>query len=209
VITGCIGSGKTTLLRVLLGLLPKQAGDIYWNGCLVEDPASFFIPPRSAYTPQIPQLFSYTLRENILLGLSKDDAEIEKALKIAVFEQDLTAMDEKLETLVGSKGVRLSGGQLQRVAAARMLVRQPELLVFDDLSSALDVETEMALWSGIFASRAEQGEQNKWTPTCLVVSHRRSVLHRADQVIVMEAGRVEAQGKLDEILSGRQADWIF
>jgi len=198
VITGRIGSGKTTLLRVLLGLLPKQEGAIYWNGCLIENPADFFVPPRSAYTPQIPQLFSYTLRENILLGLSKDDTDIEKALKMAVFEQDLAAMNEKLETLVGSKGVRLSGGQLQRVAAARMFVRQPELLVFDDLSSALDVDTELALWSRIFANRTEQG-QNNWTPTCLVVSHRHSVLRRADQVIVMKAGRVEALGKFDEI----------
>ncbi len=89
-----------------------------------------------------------------------------------------------------------------------MFVRQPELLVFDDLSSALDVETELALWSQIFFNSTEP-EQNNWTPTCLVVSHRRSVLRRADQIIVMKAGRVEAQGKLDEILSGRQADWIF
>ncbi|YAF98131.1 MAG: ATP-binding cassette domain-containing protein [Nodularia sp. CChRGM 3473] len=198
VITGQIGSGKTTLLRLLLGLLPLQNGCIYWNGNVVENPASFFVPPRSAYTPQIPQLFSYTLRENILLGLSKDNHDIATALNMAVFEQDLVTMNESLETLVGSKGVRLSGGQIQRVAAARMFVRQPELLVFDDLSSALDVETELALWSRIFVNSTEQ-EQNHWTPTCLVVSHRPAVLRRADQIIVMKAGRVQAQGKFDEI----------
>ncbi|MBE9005512.1 ABC transporter ATP-binding protein [Fortiea sp. LEGE XX443] len=201
VITGRIGSGKTTLLRVLLGLLPKQSGTIYWNGLLVEDPANFFVPSRSAYTSQIPQLFSYTLRENILLGLEKDDSEIEKALNMAVFEQDLAAMNAKMETLVGAKGVRLSGGQLQRLAAARMFVRQPELLVFDDLSSALDVETELALWSRIFNNGSEA---QKWTPTCLVVSHRRSVLRRANQIIVMNAGKIAAQGKLDEIISQGQ-----
>jgi ATP-binding cassette, subfamily B, bacterial len=202
VITGRIGSGKTTLLRVLLGLLPKQSGAIYWNGRLVEDPANFFVPPRSAYTPQIPQLFSYTLRENILLGLEKDDDEIEKALKMAVFEQDLATMNAKMETLVGAKGVRLSGGQLQRLAAARMFIRQPELLVFDDLSSALDVETELALWLRIFNNRSE----DNWIPTCLVISHRRSVLSRADQIIVMKSGAIAAQGKLNEIFEKKGQD---
>jgi ATP-binding cassette, subfamily B, bacterial len=200
VITGQIGSGKTTLLRVLLGLLPKQNGEIYWNEKMVENSESLFVPPYSAYTPQIPQLFSYTLRENILLGLSKDDNDIIKALNMAVFEEDLATMNESLETLVGSKGMRLSGGQIQRAAAARMFVRQPDLLVFDDLSSALDVETELALWSRIFVNRNEQ-ENNPWTPTCLVVSHRSSVLRRANQVIVLKAGRIEAQGKFDEIFS--------
>ncbi|MGF1676025.1 MAG: ATP-binding cassette domain-containing protein, partial [Rivularia sp. (in: cyanobacteria)] len=171
-----------------------------------EQPSSFFIPPRSAYTPQIPQLFTYTLRENILLGLSKDDNEIATALNMAVFEQDLATMNENLETLVGSKGVRLSGGQIQRVAAARMFLRQPELLVFDDLSSALDVQTESALWSRIFVNSKEKQHDNNWTPTCLIVSHRRSILHRADQIIVMKAGRVEAQGKFDEIFTYEQTD---
>ncbi|MBW4642408.1 MAG: ABC transporter ATP-binding protein/permease [Goleter apudmare HA4340-LM2] len=200
VITGQVGSGKTTLLRVLLGLLPLQNGCIYWNGHLIEDPASFFVPPRSAYTPQIPQLFSYTLRENILLGLSKNETDIATALNMAVFEQDLATMDESLETLVGSKGVRLSGGQIQRVAAARTFVRQPELLVFDDLSSALDVETELALWSRIFVNSTEQ-EQNHWQPTCLVVSHRPAVLRRADQIIIMEAGKVQSHGSFEQIFT--------
>jgi ABC-type multidrug transport system fused ATPase/permease subunit len=74
VITGSVGSGKTTLLRVLLGLLPTQAGEIYWNGERVHDPANFFVPPRSAYTPQVPKLFSYSLRDNLLLGLEVSPA---------------------------------------------------------------------------------------------------------------------------------------
>jgi ATP-binding cassette subfamily B protein len=106
-------------------------------------------------------------------------------------EQDLAELDHGLETPVGPKGVRLSGGQMQRAAAARMFVRQPELLVFDDLSSALDVETEQTLWSRVFA---QQGI------TCLAVSHRRAALRRADQIIVMKGGRVEAVGRLEDLL---------
>src|SRR6202022_2638351 len=86
VITGRIGSGKTTLLRALLGLLPKDAGEIYWNDSPVTDPASFFVPPRSAYTSQIPQLFSQTLKENILLGLSEEQVDLPAALSTAVIE---------------------------------------------------------------------------------------------------------------------------
>ncbi|MBF2048472.1 MAG: ABC transporter ATP-binding protein [Elainella sp. C42_A2020_010] len=189
VITGRIGSGKTTLLRTLLGLLPRQAGEIYWNERLIQQPASFFIPPRSAYTPQVPTLFSTTLQENLQLGLDRSNQDLAQAISRSILVQDIAAMPEGLNTEVGTRGVRLSGGQIQRVAAARMFLHQPELLVFDDLSSALDVETERRLWSHLLELRQSRGSQG-WTPTCLVVSHRPALLQAADQVIVLENGTI-------------------
>jgi ATP-binding cassette, subfamily B, bacterial len=180
VITGAIGSGKTTLVRTLLGLLPAQAGQLRWNGQRIDRPGEFLVPPHVAYTAQVPMLLSGTLRENILLGLEVETWELEEAITTAVLEQDIAGFPQGLESEIGVRGLRLSGGQVQRTAAARMVVRKSELLVIDDLSSALDQETEQRLWQRILALNT----------TCLIISHRPFILTQADQVLVLEDGRI-------------------
>jgi ATP-binding cassette subfamily B protein len=180
VVTGPVGSGKSLLLRALLGLVPRAGGTISWNGQPVDDPSTWFVPPRAAYVAQLPRLFSETLAETVLLGL--DPAGLDEALVLACLDDDLARLPDDRSTMVGPKGVRLSGGQVQRAAAARALVRRPELLVIDDLSSALDVTTEARLWDGLFAT-AGSGR------TVLAVSHRPRVLDRADVVVRLEGGR--------------------
>jgi ATP-binding cassette, subfamily B, bacterial len=191
VITGRIAAGKTTLLQVLLGLLTKDTGEIIWNGEHITDPANFFVPPHSAYTSQIPRLFSATLQENIQLNLPDNTLQLKNAIHTAVMEHDIGSLEKGLDTMIGTRGVKLSGGQIQRTATARMFIRNAELLVFDDLSSALDVRTEQLLWERLFSQQEH---------TCLVVSHRKAVLQRADQIIVLKEGKLEAIGKLDELI---------
>jgi ATP-binding cassette, subfamily B, bacterial len=192
VVTGRVGAGKTTLLRVFLGLLPRESGEVFWDGGLVADPAAFFIPPRAAYTAQIPRLFSGTLRRNILLDAPDDPARLEGAICGAMLERDIAAFPLGLETPVGTRGVTLSGGQVQRTALARMLAHEAALLVIDDVSSALDVETERDLWRRL---------RDRPGATILAVSHRRAALLAADQIVVLEEGRVAARGTLDLLLA--------
>ncbi len=181
VITGPVGSGKTTLLRAVLGLAHRATvgGTVAWNGQEVADRGQFFAPPQAAFLPQVPNLISDSLGDNVVLGSA--DAELDWALELSAVAADVAAMPDGVDTLIGPRGVRLSGGQRQRVATARALARRPELLVLDDLSSALDVETEKLLWQNL----SDAGI------TVLCVSHRLVAFDLADQVLEMEDGRLK------------------
>ena len=190
VVTGRIGSGKSTLLRVLQGLLPCETGEIEWNGRRVDDPATFFSPPHSSYTAQAPRLFSESLRDNVMMGAGGEE-DLAAAMHLAAMGPDLATFEHGMDTLVGTRGVKLSGGQVQRASAARMFARGADLLIFDDLSSALDVATERQLWESLGRSK---------DATCLVVSHRRPALRRATKILLLSEGRLIAEGRLEELL---------
>ncbi len=181
VITGPIGAGKTTLLRALLGLAhdAEVDGEVRWNGRALGDRAAFLVPPNASFLPQVPQLISDSVADNIALGDVPVES-LELALELAAVRDDIAEMPDGTRTLIGPRGLRLSGGQRQRVATARALVHSPELVVLDDLSSALDVETELQLWTNL----AEAGM------TVLAVSHRAVAFERADQVLRLDAGRL-------------------
>jgi ABC-type multidrug transport system fused ATPase/permease subunit len=179
VVTGAVGAGKSTLLRGLLGLIAADRGDIRWNSQVVDEPATYMVPPRVAYLPQVPRLFSEPLADTVLLGIPDDD--LDRAIWLAGLDEDLAQMDDGIDTVIGPRGLRLSGGQVQRTGAARAVVRRPQLLVVDDLSSALDIATETLVWERLLA----EGDS-----AILLVSHRPHVLEQADRVVVMDAGRV-------------------
>ena len=190
VVCGPVGSGKTTLLRALLGLAGPTTGTVRWDGEVVDDLAAHMVPPRCAYVPQVPRLLSASLRDNLTMGRATPGWLLDDIVGRAALQRDLQAMADGLDTVIGPRGVRLSGGQLQRVAAARALAADPALLVLDDLSSALDAATERELWSRLLRDQH---------PTVLVVSQRAAALERADQIVVLDAGHVEAVGTLEEL----------
>ena len=184
VITGAVGSGKSTLLHLISGLLAPQTGQITWNG----QPVSAIGAPHVLATTQIPFLLSDTLRENITLGA--DDATLDQVLTASALTPDIDQLPDGLNTIVGPRGVRLSGGQRQRVALARMLLRQADILVLDDISSAVDVTTEIHLWQSL---------RQYATGTLVASSHRRALLEQADHVVVVANGSIVASGRYADV----------
>ncbi|MEJ3746207.1 ABC transporter ATP-binding protein [Actinomycetes bacterium KLBMP 9797] len=179
-VVGPVGSGKSSLLRALAGIV-HHTGDLRWNGQAVTEPELFLRPNQVGYVAQLPRVLSGTVADNIRLGHEVDAAG---AVSTAQLDHDLAAAGSGLALLIGHKGTRLSGGQLQRLALARALAPRTELLIADDVSSALDVTTELDLWRALRAHGV----------TVVGSTSKRAALIQADHVVVLLAGRAVAQG---------------
>ncbi|MEU7804288.1 ABC transporter ATP-binding protein [Micromonospora arborensis] len=188
-VVGPVGSGKSSLLRALAGIV-HHTGELTWNGDPVTEPELFLRPNQVGYVGQLPRVLSGTVADNIALGHQVDAAG---AVSTAQLDHDLAAAGGGLGLLIGHKGTRLSGGQLQRLALARALAPRTELLVADDVSSALDVTTELALWQALRGHGV----------TVVGSTAKRAALVRADHVVVLLGGTVAAQGTWQNL----EGDW--
>lgn len=198
-IFGPTGSGKSTLLDLIARVHDPAPGQVFLDGRDVLELDLPVLRRSLAYVPQDPWLFSQTLRENVALAddaSTRDDAKVERAVKAACLSDDLSALADGLDTKVGERGVMLSGGQRQRAALARAFYRDFELLLLDDVLSAVDHATEKRLIDSIYQTIAGQGR----AATTLIVSHRISALRHADEILVLDAGRVVARGRHDDLL---------
>ncbi len=155
VITGGIGSGKTTLLEALSGIVKPDSGKILWNGTDMWKDSTLLRPPMIASAPQGGGFFADDIRHNICLGYPAADAELSKALRLAVFDEAVAAMEQGLDTHIGNRGEALSGGQRQRLTLARMFLRGAELNIIDDNISGLDEPTLLRLLANIQGYIAE------------------------------------------------------
>jgi ATP-binding cassette subfamily B protein len=191
---GAIGSGKSTLVNLINGYLLAPSGSVFLDGVDVLDLGQTALRGRVVTVAQNPFLFSETIRSNIALAIEDgDDPRIEVAARAAALNSDLQRMPDGLQTVVGEKGVTLSGGQKQRVALARALVEPRELVLLDDVLSAVDHDMERALVEEIYGFVSGR--------STLLVSHRISALERADKIYVLIDGRIVDEGTHTQLIA--------
>ncbi|MCH7759921.1 ABC transporter ATP-binding protein [candidate division TA06 bacterium] len=196
-IVGRTGSGKSTLIRLIPRLFDPQKGSVTMDGIDLREISLQTLRKSIGYVPQETFLFSDTLKENIGFGIesriTNHELRIEEATRIAHFIEEIESFPQGFETVVGERGVTLSGGQGQRTALARALARDPKILILDDAFSSVDVETEEAILKDF----------REWMKgrTILLISHRISTVKDADRIVVLEEGRIAEEGSHEELLS--------
>ncbi len=192
---GRTGSGKSTLLSVLARLYEPPRGTVFIDGVDVRNVELAAWRKRLAVVPQRPFLFSDTISSNVALERDADNERIEQVVAAAALDSDIEALQAGMDTVVGERGIMLSGGQRQRVALARGLYRRGDLLILDDVLSAVDHATESGLVDSLEALSGADGG-----PTVLIASHRLSALRRTDLVLVLDRGRLIDVGRHDELI---------
>jgi ABC-type multidrug transport system fused ATPase/permease subunit len=192
---GPSGAGKTTMIDILLGVLEPQMGEVLISG---KNPAeaSRIWPGAIAYVPQDIAIAIGTIRENVSLGYPPEESQDERAwqaLKLAQLDQVVEKLLGGLDSAVGDRGVRMSGGQRQRLGIARAMYTSPRLLILDEATSSLDGETEANISDSINAM--------KGNVTVLMIAHRLSTVRNADLVVYLEKGSVIATGSFESVRS--------
>ncbi len=191
-IVGASGSGKTTLAQIMVGFYPLQRGELFYDEANIKEIGLDIVRENVFLVLQNPMLFNDTIRFNLTLGKNVDEKAIWKALKIAQLEEVVSSLDKKLDTRVGKNGVRLSGGQRQRISIARMILQNPNVIILDESTSALDIHTEESLFRALKEILKEK--------TVIIIAHRLSTIKQADYIYMLEDGRVIEEGTKEELM---------
>nr|WP_315143086.1 ABC transporter ATP-binding protein [uncultured Flavobacterium sp.] len=193
-ILGKTGSGKSTILSLISRLYDVSEGQITVDGTLIKDLNVYDLRNSIGIVPQDAFLFSDSIKNNIKFGKENaTNAEVEAAAKSAVVHDNIIGFNKKYETILGERGITLSGGQKQRVSIARAIIKDPEILLFDDCLSAVDTETEEAILNNL-----NEICKNK---TTIIVSHRISSAKNADRILIIENGRIIQQGSHNQLIN--------
>ncbi|KQV54045.1 MULTISPECIES: ABC transporter ATP-binding protein [unclassified Duganella] len=196
-LVGPTGSGKSTLLRVLLRQVTPTQGSATWSGHALDRYTLQALRAAISWVPQESFLFSASIADNIALAKpGATRAEVERAADLAAIHDDILLFPHKYETEVGEKGITLSGGQRQRVAIARALLSDNDLLLLDDALSAVDTGTETAILQHL-----EELRRAHATRSAIIASHRLSAVVDADQIVVLQRGRITESGSHEELLA--------
>ncbi|MDX4067653.1 ABC transporter ATP-binding protein [Aliarcobacter skirrowii] len=190
-IIGASGSGKTTISQLIAGFYEKSSGDILYNNISIDDIDKKSLRNSVFLVLQMPILFNNTLRFNLTMGENIDDNKIYKALKIAQMDDVLKNMPNGLDTIVGKMGVRLSGGQRQRLSIARMILANPSVVIFDESTSALDVQTETNLFKELKEFLKDK--------TVIIIAHRLSSVKNASKIYVLNDGELVQSGSASKL----------
>ncbi len=198
-VVGSSGAGKSTLIKLLFRFYDIQQGSIRIDGQDIRDVTQDSLRRAIGIVPQDTVLFNTTLLENVRYGrIDATDAEVNQAIKMAHLEDFITELPDGLNTLVGERGLKLSGGEKQRVAIARTILKRPPILAFDEATSSLDSHSERIIQDAI-------GEISKGQ-TSLVIAHRLSTVVDADLIVVMQHGQIVEQGTHQSLL---QQDQVY